>query len=145
MICCHLPHMADPQSCLIPTQGLCFLHASPLWAAAGHAIESYCIMASPSTSSCGCLCFPNTLQPNQAPNLGLNTASLIWRVLVQVIPALDPNTPIYAGPFTMQLVRRRLQEFNLFNEKRFHTFKMRTPFQAGPFEYAFRLVSFVCR
>ncbi|KAA6421662.1 MAG: ribonuclease J-like [Trebouxia sp. A1-2] len=51
-----------------------------------------------------------------------------------VIPALDPNTPIYAGAFTMQLVRRRLQEFNLFNEQRFHTFKMRDHFQAGPFE-----------
>ncbi|KAL0027487.1 hypothetical protein WJX77_005103 [Trebouxia sp. C0004] len=51
-----------------------------------------------------------------------------------VIPALDPNTPIYAGAFTMQLVRRRLQEFNLFNEQRFHTFKMRDQFQAGPFE-----------
>jgi mRNA degradation ribonuclease J1/J2 len=53
---------------------------------------------------------------------------------LQVIPALDPNTPIYAGAFTMQLVRRRLQEFNLFNEERFHTFKMRDQFQAGPFE-----------
>ncbi|KAL3161242.1 hypothetical protein ABBQ38_009606 [Trebouxia sp. C0009 RCD-2024] len=51
-----------------------------------------------------------------------------------VIPALDPNTPIYGGAFTMQLVRRRLQEFNLFNEQRFHTFKMRDTFQAGPFE-----------
>ena len=55
-------------------------------------------------------------------------------LLVQVIPALDPNTPIYAGAFTMQLIRRRLQEFNLFNEKRFNTFKMRNSFQAGPFE-----------
>lgn len=55
-------------------------------------------------------------------------------ILVQVIPALDPNTPIYGGAFTMQLVRRRLQEFNLFNEQRFHTFKMRDTFQAGPFE-----------
>lgn len=52
---------------------------------------------------------------------------------------MDPNTPIYAGAFTMQLVRRRLQEFNLFNEKRFHTFKMRNSFQAGPFEYALTL------
>ena len=55
-------------------------------------------------------------------------------VLTQVLPALDPNTPIFAGAFTMQLVRRRLQEFSLFNEHRFRTFKMRDQFQAGPFE-----------
>lgn len=50
-----------------------------------------------------------------------------------VVPALDPNTPVYGGPFTMQLVRRRLTEYNLFNEKRFKTFKMGETFKAGPF------------
>ena len=53
---------------------------------------------------------------------------------MQVVPALDPNTPIYGGPFTMQLVRRRMQEFSLFNEQRFHNIQMRERFQAGPFE-----------
>ena len=52
---------------------------------------------------------------------------------MQVVPALDPNTPVYGGPFTMQLVRRRLTEYNLFNEKRFKTFKMGETFKAGPF------------
>lgn len=35
-----------------------------------------------------------------------------------VVPALDPKTPIYAGSFVMQLVARRLQEFNLYNPER---------------------------
>ena len=51
-----------------------------------------------------------------------------------VVPALDPNTPIYAGGFAMQLIKRRLQEFNLWDPNRMHTLQMRTPFQAGPFE-----------
>ena len=53
-----------------------------------------------------------------------------------VVPALMPSTPIYAGDFSMQLIQRRLREFNLFDEKRFHTFKMRERFQCGPFECA---------
>jgi glyoxylase-like metal-dependent hydrolase (beta-lactamase superfamily II) len=51
-----------------------------------------------------------------------------------VVPALHPNTPIYAGRFTMQLVKRRLSEFSLFDEHRFQTFQMRQSFPAGPFE-----------
>ncbi|KAL4450117.1 hypothetical protein ABPG77_010786 [Micractinium sp. CCAP 211/92] len=51
-----------------------------------------------------------------------------------VIPALDPATPIYAGGFPMQLIKRRLQEFNLYDEARCHTINMRQPFQLGPFE-----------
>jgi hypothetical protein len=51
-----------------------------------------------------------------------------------VVPALDPATPIYASSFVMKLVRRRLSEFSVFDEQRFHTFDMRQPFQAGPFE-----------
>lgn len=35
-----------------------------------------------------------------------------------VIPALDPGTPVYAGSFVMQLVARRLQEYNLYNPDR---------------------------
>lgn len=61
-----------------------------------------------------------------------------WAVLcvlrAQVVPALDPNTPIYATSFVMQLIKRRLTEFSLFDESRFKTFTMRTPFTAGPFE-----------
>lgn len=51
-----------------------------------------------------------------------------------VIPALDPTTPIYAGAFPMQLIKRRLQEFNLYDENRCHEINMRQPFTLGPFE-----------
>lgn len=50
------------------------------------------------------------------------------------IPALDPNTPVYAGIFTMQLVARRMQEFNLWNPDRFKVMEMGQRFMAGPFE-----------
>ena len=53
---------------------------------------------------------------------------------VQVVPALDPDTPIYSGGFPMQLIKRRMQEYNLWDEKRFKTFKMDERFQLGPFE-----------
>ncbi len=51
-----------------------------------------------------------------------------------VVPALDPSTPIYAGGFAMQLIKRRLQEFNLWDGSRMHTLQVRAPFQCGPFE-----------
>ncbi|CAG9463710.1 unnamed protein product [Pedinophyceae sp. YPF-701] len=51
-----------------------------------------------------------------------------------VIPALDPRTPVYAGSFVMALVQRRMQEFGLWDETRFHTFKMRERIPLGPFE-----------
>lgn len=51
-----------------------------------------------------------------------------------VVPALDPTTPIYAGGFAMQLIKRRLQEFNLWDASRMHTLQVRKPFQCGPFE-----------
>ena len=51
-----------------------------------------------------------------------------------VVPALDPGTPIYAGGFAMQLIKRRLQEFNLWDASRMHTLEVRKPFQCGPFE-----------
>jgi mRNA degradation ribonuclease J1/J2 len=35
-----------------------------------------------------------------------------------VLPALDPSTPIYAGSFVLQLVARRLQEYNLYDPTR---------------------------
>lgn len=55
------------------------------------------------------------------------------KLLPQVVPALDPSTPIFAAGFSMQLIKRRMQEFNIWTEDRFHTFSMRTPFNAGPF------------
>uniref|UniRef100_A0A7S1SH70 Uncharacterized protein n=1 Tax=Tetraselmis chuii TaxID=63592 RepID=A0A7S1SH70_9CHLO len=51
-----------------------------------------------------------------------------------VVPALDPRTPIYAGGFAMELIKRRMQEFNLWDESRFRTFSMRERFELGPFE-----------
>jgi hypothetical protein len=38
-----------------------------------------------------------------------------------VIPALDPRTPIYTGGFTMELIKRRMLEYNLWNPERFIT------------------------
>lgn len=51
-----------------------------------------------------------------------------------VIPALDPSTPVYAGLFTMQLIRRRMMEYSLWNDERFKVFNMNERFQAGPFD-----------
>jgi mRNA degradation ribonuclease J1/J2 len=52
-----------------------------------------------------------------------------------VIPALDPSTPVYAGLFTMQLIQRRMKEFNLWGDgSRFKVIEMGERFPAGPFE-----------
>ncbi|XP_078447143.1 RNA-metabolising metallo-beta-lactamase family protein isoform X2 [Wolffia australiana] len=51
-----------------------------------------------------------------------------------VIPALDPNTPIFSSSFTMELIKKRLKEFGIFVPSRLKVFKIRTRFQAGPFE-----------
>ena len=51
-----------------------------------------------------------------------------------VVPALDPTTPIYAGGFAMQLIKRRLQEFNLWDASRMNNLEVRKRFQCGPFE-----------
>eukprot|EP00879_Flechtneria_rotunda_P017604 GHRR01018454.1.p1 GENE.GHRR01018454.1~~GHRR01018454.1.p1 ORF type:complete len:532 (+),score=154.50 GHRR01018454.1:191-1786(+) len=51
-----------------------------------------------------------------------------------VIPALDPTTPVYAGSFVMQLVARRLQEFNLYTPERFKVIDMLQEYQMGPFQ-----------
>ena len=40
----------------------------------------------------------------------------------------------------MALIQRRMQEFNLWDESRFHTFSMRQRFQLGPFECVVRPV-----
>lgn len=54
----------------------------------------------------------------------------------QVVPALDPSTPIYASTFTMQLIQKRMKEFNLWNHNRFCKFRIGGGhrFNAGPFE-----------
>ena len=54
--------------------------------------------------------------------------------LLQVFPALDPSTRIYAAGFTMELIRRRLQEFNLYDADRCRVFNMGKRFRLGPFE-----------
>ena len=51
-----------------------------------------------------------------------------------VIPALDPCTPVYGGMFTMQLIERKMKEFNLWGDgSRFHVIDMGERFNAGPF------------
>ena len=55
---------------------------------------------------------------------------------VQVFPALDRNTPVYAGGYPMQLIQRRMQEYSMWEPSRFHTFKMNQRFRLGPFECA---------
>eukprot|EP00249_Psilotum_nudum_P021161 c27999_g1_i1 orf=284-3385(+) len=51
-----------------------------------------------------------------------------------VIPMLDPGTQIFATSFTMELIRKRLKEYNVGGLCQFKTFPMRTRFGAGPFE-----------
>ncbi|GFR48814.1 hypothetical protein Agub_g10766 [Astrephomene gubernaculifera] len=51
-----------------------------------------------------------------------------------VVPALDPSTPIYATGFVMELIKKRLSEYNLWDERRFVKMEMRQRFRAGPFE-----------
>ena len=51
-----------------------------------------------------------------------------------MFPALDRNTPVYAGGYPMQLIQRRLQEYSMWEPSRFHTFNMNDRFQLGPFE-----------
>lgn len=52
----------------------------------------------------------------------------------QVVPALDPKTPIFSTGFTYHLIQRKMKEFGLWDPERFHTFRMRERFTAGPFE-----------
>ena len=52
-----------------------------------------------------------------------------------VLPALDPATPVYAGAFPMQLVRRRALEYNMWGDgRRFITVAVGERFALGPFE-----------
>ena len=53
-----------------------------------------------------------------------------------VVPALNPETPVYAGEFSMQLIQRRMREYNLYDDNKFRTFNMRQRFRCGPFECA---------
>lgn len=55
-------------------------------------------------------------------------------MLPQVVPALDPKTPIYSTGFTYQLIQRKMKEYGLWEPERYHTFRMRERFTAGPFE-----------
>ncbi|CAH9119531.1 unnamed protein product [Cuscuta epithymum] len=51
-----------------------------------------------------------------------------------VIPSLDSQTPIFASSFTMELIKKKLKEFNIFVPSRLKVFKTRRKFTAGPFE-----------
>ena len=41
----------------------------------------------------------------------------------------------------MQLIKRRLIEYSLWDPNRFHTFQMRDRFQLGPFKYFLSILS----
>lgn len=57
------------------------------------------------------------------------------RALPWVLPALNNSVPVFAGSFTMQLVQRRMREFNMLGDgSRFKTMRMKERFNAGPFE-----------
>ena len=56
------------------------------------------------------------------------------RLHPQVVPGLDPKTPIFAASFVMELVQRRMAEYSMWNPDRFHTMEMRQRFELGPFE-----------
>jgi hypothetical protein len=60
--------------------------------------------------------------------------SAVAAARLQVVPGLDPKTPIYAASFVMELVQRRMAEYSMWNPNRFHTMEMRQRFQMGPFE-----------
>ncbi|KAI5077518.1 hypothetical protein GOP47_0007342 [Adiantum capillus-veneris] len=51
-----------------------------------------------------------------------------------VFPILDPSTPVYATSFTMELIKRRLDEYALKTDGRLKIIDMGTRFNAGPFE-----------
>ncbi|UPR03080.1 ribonuclease J [Chloropicon primus] len=55
--------------------------------------------------------------------------------LAWVLPGLDPSTPVYATKFVMNLIERRMKEYNLWNTSRFKTFEVGQRFQTGPFEF----------
>lgn len=51
-----------------------------------------------------------------------------------VIPALDPHTRIFSTSFTMELIKKRLKDFNIHAEARLNIINISEKFQAGPFE-----------
>eukprot|EP00793_Prasinoderma_coloniale_P002031 PRCOL_00002539-RA len=51
-----------------------------------------------------------------------------------VVPKLDPSCKIYASPFTMELVQRRMVEHGLWDPDRFVTIGVPATFGLGPFE-----------
>jgi len=51
-----------------------------------------------------------------------------------VLPALDPATPVYAGPFTTALIRHRLDEHQRWDHDRMRGLPLGTAFACGPFE-----------
>lgn len=51
-----------------------------------------------------------------------------------VFPILDPSTPVFATSFTMELIKRRLDEYAIKSDGQLKTFNMKTTFNAGPFE-----------
>ena len=52
-----------------------------------------------------------------------------------VVPALDPACKVYACPFVMNLIERRMREYNLWGDgSRFRTFNIGETLAAGPFE-----------
>lgn len=54
--------------------------------------------------------------------------------LAWVVPGLDPSTPVYATKFVMNLIERRMKEYNLWNPSKFKTFEVNSKFPLGPFE-----------
>jgi beta-CASP RNase J family ribonuclease len=58
------------------------------------------------------------------------------RCASQIVPALDPKTPIFASSFTLALIKRRMMEFGLWDPARFKLFELGRDkrWKAGPFE-----------
>lgn len=51
-----------------------------------------------------------------------------------VFPALDAHVKLYATKFTMQLIKKKMLEFGLWDERRFVTISLGSRVQIGPFE-----------
>ena len=77
---------------------------------------------------------PHSSLDTPSNRLTVSACLIDWLNHVQVLPALDPKTPVWAAGYTMQLLSRRMQEFGMWDPDRFHVFNMRQRFQLGPFE-----------
>jgi len=51
-----------------------------------------------------------------------------------VLPRLDPATPVFASPFTTELIRDRLSEHGVWDAARMRGYTPGVRFEAGPFE-----------